>query len=297
MVKGGILGYYGWSKFASIVLIIRRLGKRKKHSEIWIIGYNNNMGSPSIDITTSFPSSYFPEVRDLLLEFSDCYQPIEGLDLWDVYPPDWDLPKRMYEDCFKYPNKAFYWRLEQEAPRPETKSGQDSKRMSQLLLGRLSEKFGAEIEGETVKGWKAHRSKFKNVKLWTRHRREMKAELEKRGIEVTGSFYYPPGGYREWHTNADKTSGWRMYYVRVLENEKSWFHYVNPSTNELVKVPDKDDYFHLFYLTDLKQVMSRARPEYFWHNVVSHTHRRSFGLQVSAEMVNTIFERLEKGAG
>ena len=83
-----------------------------------------------------------------------------------------------------------------------------------------------------------------------------------------------------------------MYYVRVLEDEKSWFHYVNPVTDELVKVPDKDDHFHLFYLTDLKQVLSKARPEYFWHNVVSQTHRRSFGLRVSEEMVSTIMERL-----
>jgi hypothetical protein len=246
----------------------------------------------SLDITISFPSRYFPEVHDLLSEFSDHYQPIEGLDLWNVFPEDWPLPKKLYEDCFLYPKKNFYWRFEQEAPDPKTKAGQNVAVMNRILLEKLAKMFGAEISGNSVMGWKPQRSKFKHVELWTRHRKEMKEELQKRGIEVTGSFYYPPGGYREWHTNADKHAGWRMYYVRVLEEEKSWFHYVNPTTNELVKIPDKDDYFHLFYLTDLQQVKTGARPEYFWHNVVSHTHRRSFGLRVSEEMVQTIMQRL-----
>jgi|GEM_PF-5152326 len=247
----------------------------------------------SRDITISFPSKFFPEVKDLLSEFSGFYKPVEGLELWNVFAGA-PLPKKLYEDCFKYPDKAFYWRFEQEGPNPKTQTGQAAAAMNGILLDMLSKKFGVERKGETVMGWKAHRSKFKHVELWTRHRRVMKEELLKRGIEVTGSFYYPPGGYREWHTNADKHAGWRMYYVRVSEEQKSWFHYVNPTTDELVKVPDKDDYFHLFYLADLQQVKAGTRPEYFWHNVVSHTHRRSFGLRVSEEMVHTIMDRLEK---
>lgn len=32
---------------------------------------------------------------------------------------------------------------------------------------------------------------------------------------IRGNFYYPPGGYREWHSNKYDTHGWRMYLVHT----------------------------------------------------------------------------------
>src|SRR5262249_1795914 len=117
----------------------------------------------SLDRAISFPSRYFPEVHDLLSEFSDLYQPIEGLDLWNAFPKDWPLPKKLYEDCFLYPKKNFYWRFEQEAPDPKTKAGQNVSVMNRILLEKLAKMFDVEISGNSVMGWKPQRSKFKHV--------------------------------------------------------------------------------------------------------------------------------------
>jgi hypothetical protein len=35
------------------------------------------------------------------------------------------------------------------------------------------------------------------------------------GRRIRGNFYYPPGGYREWHTNKYDAHGWRMYLVHT----------------------------------------------------------------------------------
>ena len=249
------------------------------------------MKAPSRDATISFPSDCFPELQKLLAEFCDCYQPIEGLDLRVAFP-EGSLHRKLYEDCFKYPDKKYYWNYEQTGGDPASEAGKEIAAMNRSLVEYTSRFLGAEAEGATIQGWKALRSKFRNVSLWNRHRSEIDAELQKNGVRVTGSFYYPPGGYREWHTNANNRSCWTMYYVRVSEEGKSWFHYVNPTTDELVQVPDRDGYFHLFSLADYDEVKSGRRPEFFWHNVVSDTHRRSLGLKVSQEMLDEILKRI-----
>lgn len=249
------------------------------------------MKEPSKDITLSFPSTLYPELGDLLAEFNHCYQPIEGLDLQEAFSPE-SLHRKLYEDCFKYPDKPFYWRYEQEGRDSTSKEGQEIAGMNRTLLEYLSHKLRAEPENGGIEGWSVHRAKFRHAELWHRYRSEMKDELEKKGVRVTGSFYYPPGGYREWHTNANNRSCWTMYYVRVTEERKSWFHYVNPTSNKLVQVPDRDGYFHLFYLADFDQVKAGIRPEFFWHNVVSQTHRRSLGLKISEDLLCEIMERL-----
>jgi len=245
----------------------------------------------SRDVAVSFPSSVFPEVQGLLAEFTECYQPIEGLDLRDAFPSG-SLHRKIFDDCFKYPDKSFYWRYEQEGRDPKSKTGQEIAAMNRALLEYLSRKWGADAAGGSIMGWKAHRAKLRHVGLWNRFRTELHEELQEKGLRVTGSFYYPPGGYREWHTNANNPSCWTMYYVRVLEEQKSWFHYVNPTTNQLVQVPDRDGYFHLFSLADYDEVKAGIRPEFFWHNVVSETHRRSLGLRISEEVLREIMGRL-----
>lgn len=244
-----------------------------------------------IDVATTFSSEFFPEVKEILSEFTRFYQPIEDLEIWDLISKG-ELPKKLYEDCFHYPDKAFYWKYEKEGPIPTTPAGRAGAAMNEFLLSFLAKKCPGKIDNNTLMGWAAKRAKFKHVELWSRFRKDLKDTFLKMGVAVTGSFYYPPGGYREWHTNADKAAGWRMYYVRVSEEGKSWFHYINPTTDQLVQVPDKDDHFHLFYLTDLEQVKTGTRPEFFWHNVVSHTHRRSLGFRVSDEMVQRILNRI-----
>ena len=40
-------------------------------------------------------------------------------------------------------------------------------------------------------------------------------------IGIRGWFWYPPKGFREWHTNMYDPSGWRLYIVHVDQKNKS----------------------------------------------------------------------------
>ena len=55
-------------------------------------------------------------------------------------------------------------------------------------------------------------------------------------VRFSGSLWYPPSGYRGWHTN-ETQPGWRMYLIDFDGSEadtagKSFFRYVNPQTGE-----------------------------------------------------------------
>lgn len=87
-----------------------------------------------------------------------------------------------------------------------------------------------------------------------------------------GNYYYPPGGFRTWHTNQFDAPGWRMYLVDVEQDEQSYFRYLHPKTGELVTVWDKKGRVNFF----------RIDPEvHFWHCIGSlSTNRWSKGFVV-----------------
>lgn len=107
------------------------------------------------------------------------------------------------------------------------------------------------------------------------------------GFELSGFFYYPPGGFREMHTNRYNTISWRLYYVKTLNESESSFNYINPDNKEkfeLIKVPDKNNYFNLFKVKENQNL---------WHSVFSgETHRFSIGFRISEEYATSLLSRL-----
>ena len=88
--------------------------------------------------------------------------------------------------------------------------------------------------------------------------------------EVSGHFWYPPGGYMGWHTNLRKP-GWRMYVNYAEEPGRSFFRYRDPVSGKIVTCVDEQWNFRLFKIDP-------SQP--FWHAVYSETDRFSLGYKI-----------------
>jgi hypothetical protein len=107
-------------------------------------------------------------------------------------------------------------------------------------------------------------------------------------VLITGYFYYPPGGFREWHTNEHDIIGWRLYYVKREEPNKSWFLWKDPVTGETHREADCNDCYNMFKLKPRKDGV-------LWHSVYSDTHRFSIGINIPESFASKITQRLEEG--
>ena len=89
-------------------------------------------------------------------------------------------------------------------------------------------------------------------------------------LRSSGHFWYPPGSYMGWHTNA-RVPGWRAYVTYAEVPDRSFFRYAHPETGEIVTTWDDGWDLRIF------RVDSTAP---FWHTVYSGTNRYSFGYQL-----------------
>jgi len=103
--------------------------------------------------------------------------------------------------------------------------------------------------------------------------------IETRPWRPQGFFYYPPGGWREWHTNWN-TPGWRMYLVRNAANRGSDFFYTDFRTGEVVRRQEPIAVVRLFQIPR-GGGWFRGGP-LLWHSIRSHTGRWSFGVNLNA---------------
>ena len=93
------------------------------------------------------------------------------------------------------------------------------------------------------------------------------ADLE---LRSSGHFWYPPGSFMGWHTNA-RVPGWRAYVTYAEAPHSSFFRYADPETGEIVTNWDDGWDLRIF----------RVDPTLpFWHAVYSETNRFSFGYQL-----------------
>lgn len=90
----------------------------------------------------------------------------------------------------------------------------------------------------------------------------------------SGNYLYPPGGFKEWHTNMSSVPGWRMYIIRKSPQGRSFFRYVDPDTLGLETLWDTDGQINIFEVrTD----------QPFWHAIASvDAYRWSKGFVIPA---------------
>jgi hypothetical protein len=108
---------------------------------------------------------------------------------------------------------------------------------------------------------------------------------QKYRIRVTGLFYYPPGGYAEWHTNRYDLVGWRFYYIKTSKPGQSWFRYKHARNDTIHLAPDGEEHYNMFYLEG-------EEDELVWHSVYSDTDRFSIGLNLPSSFAYLILARL-----
>ncbi len=161
---------------------------------------------------------------------------------------------------------------------------------------KLHEQSFSEYAGKDRRstGWYAVGGHYAKREILNRNTEEHSAFLgryfEEHSMNNTGYFYYPPLGYREWHTNENNPIGWRLYYVHVDREDSSWLHYV-PRVDESLsarldvrRVPDRDGYYNLFEIT-------KEPP--FWHGVYSDkAHRFSVGLFIQPDFAQELLRRV-----
>ena len=141
----------------------------------------------------------------------------------------------------------------------------------------FQEVYGYSFEARSLShGWMLNRGKISYAKLaWMIH-------FEQRGV-----FWYPKGGYREWHTNHPydgvvQNAGWRIYLVDT--DGESAFHYLD-AHGELKTVSDKPLYANIFYLPPVTL---------FWHSVVSNANRFSCGFRPIGGAVERLTQLIEE---
>lgn len=89
-------------------------------------------------------------------------------------------------------------------------------------------------------------------------------------LRASGHFWYPPGSYMGWHTNA-RVPGWRAYVTYAEEPARSFFRFVDPQSGAVHTSWDDGWDLRIF----------RVEPDRpFWHAVYSGTDRFSFGYHV-----------------
>jgi len=133
---------------------------------------------------------------------------------------------------------------------------------------------------ELGEGWFLNRGKISYPRLaWL-------PSFEQRGV-----FWYPKGGYREWHSNFPYNAhtdraGWRIYLVDVEEEGKSGFQYLNEEGN-CIHCADRKGYANIFWL---------PHDRFFWHAVFSRTNRFSCGFHPLPHLNATMNEILLAGS-
>ncbi|MCG8671622.1 MAG: hypothetical protein MI867_19610 [Pseudomonadales bacterium] len=84
-------------------------------------------------------------------------------------------------------------------------------------------------------------------------------------VKTRGHFLYPPGGFKEWHTNYNHDQGWRMYIIDVDKDNESYFRYIDPDTGEMKTLWDKKGTVNFFHV-------DRDKP--IWHCIKSESAYR-----------------------
>ncbi len=100
-----------------------------------------------------------------------------------------------------------------------------------------------------------------------------------------GDYWYPRGGFRDWHTNKYDATGWRLYIVDVDNPGGSYFRIKDPRTNEIVTLPDQPGTFN-FFLIDPERLL--------WHCIGSpNANRWSKGFIIPETWLDSVVANLK----
>ena len=90
-------------------------------------------------------------------------------------------------------------------------------------------------------------------------------------VEVSGHFYYPPGGFMGWHTNSDVPCK-HLYITVASAPVMSFFRYRDADGSIVTDFDNQGINFREFDTTNVEPL--------FWHCVYSQCDRVSFGFRL-----------------
>lgn len=106
-------------------------------------------------------------------------------------------------------------------------------------------------------------------------------------VQFSGSMWYPPFGYRLWHTN-ETQPGWRMYLIDFDDPagdsySTSFFRYMNPESKEIVTLGERPKLARFFKI-------EQEDDKLFWHCIVNASahNRWSFGFAVPEDWMDKL---------
>jgi len=245
------------------------------------------------------PRSMVPELEGALQEIETLFLPFEGFDLYgplafDKDSDDYRLQK-ISNSTFNpgWGKELYFYEFEQHKANDLSRDGLSRKTRAHTLRSN-------EIGPNGEKGKRIIRTLKATQRVWKKNWVQTSGTLVHRYLKVLGAkyvlqykkyiqdikglFYYPPGGFREWHTNIHDDTSWRLYYIHATEDGESWFRYVPVGSNKTVLVPDRSGYFNMFRLRKKKSDM-------MWHSVYSDTHRFSVGFKITSMFAYDVVKR------
>lgn len=255
------------------------------------------------ELYRSIPRALVPEMEPVLEEFLPFFEPIPGLNLSDVFSnPGMDRKLQVQANSSNLTAKDFHTLNFYESVRTAhdyTTPRGLKKRLEKYAKYKLPKRsgglFGPNNEWSLASGRLVHKTLMEEDVPWywwpltwfdsSYQMPTQKRFYQKYHVRVTGLFYYPPGGYAEWHTNRYDIHGWRFYYIKTTEPGHSWFRYKHAQNDTIHLAPDGAEHYNMFYLTGNED-------DLVWHSVYSDTDRWSVGFNVPPMFAYLILARL-----
>lgn len=246
------------------------------------------------------PRSLVSELEGPLQELETLFVPIPGLTLYgeDAFKPRTDDRTLQYISNASFIQgwaKELYF-YEHEFRRNLNREGLTARSRARTIRSNWVGPKGERGQKlfQTLKGTRRFRKKNWKQNSGTLVHRFISVLAQKYKLshgeyvrDIKGLFYYPPGGFREWHTNMLDDTSWRLYYIHTTEDDKSWFRYVPAGSNKTVLVPDRTGYYNMFRLRGRKN-------ELLWHSVYSDTNRFSVGFKITPSFAAQIIGRFRE---
>ena len=198
------------------------------------------------------------------------------------------------ENCLALPSERLYSKVEQAQSQGHAALGPGYR-----VAAALGDRAASRIESDWIFSGAKYTLRPRNEALFAPLRAALRAVFGDEFVDLRGLFYYPPRGFREWHTNRFDAIGWRMYLTSVatdgaqagavrgaegcgkakeeVEEEEetgAFMHFKSPWTGELLRQDDVDGTLRVFKL---------SRAPLLWHCVYAgtRTHRWSCGVHLT----------------
>jgi hypothetical protein len=192
------------------------------------------------------------------------------------------IPTFQYLGC-RYP-QVEYTRTMQEGPKVD-RNPEILESIGRQHIFRVQKRLRGMIPGN---GWREMGGKFTRIKdddFVSEASDRINDILGEGMIKRKGNYYYPPKGFREWHTNEYDLHGFRMYMVHTVPSGCGYFRYQDREG----KIHTRNDFDGCIRIFRVEGGRRRL-----WHAVGSEGDRYSLGYLLSDESAAFLIQSVKQ---